>query len=145
MRKLIAVLFVLALIGPAAAERVGELPSRTTAIGVTSGDVAAATATATLTAPTAGAGASNYLCGFDVRGTGATSAATVAVTVAGLVGGSQTYQVLVVAGATTATPSLTVHFPVCLKGTPEAAVTVSMPTWGTGALHAMINAWGYVY
>jgi hypothetical protein len=24
-------------------------------------------------------------------------------------------------------------------------VTVSMPTWGTGALHAMINAWGYVY
>jgi len=144
MRKLIAALLVLALTCPAFAERVGELPARATAVSATSGDVAAATATATIAAPSV-AGASNYLCGFDMRGTGATSATTVALTITGLVGGTMTFQVLVVAGATTATPSLTVQFPVCLKGTPDTAVVVSMPTFGTGALHAMINAWGYVY
>jgi len=146
MRKLIAVLCALALVTPAlAGTTYQELPDRAVAINATSGDVAAATATATLTAPTAGAGKSIYLCGFDMRGTGATSATTVALTITGLIGGTQTYQVLVIAGATTATPSLTVTFPVCLKATPETAVVVSMPTFGTGALHAMINAWGYVY
>ncbi len=121
-----------------------DVPTRATFVGVTSGNVAAATATATIAAPTT-AGQSNYLCGFNVRSLGATSSTSVALTITGIVGGTLTYQYLTVAGATTANQAFGNEYVPCFQGTPDTAIVVSLPSLGTGNTNAMVNAWGYRY
>ena len=109
----------------------------------TSGNVAASVATATLAAP-AVVGIVNYLTGFEVTGAGATAASVIAVTVTGCLGGTFTYQMAIVAGATLAQPALIVAFPRALQASgPNVAISVSAASFGAGNTNACVNAHGY--
>lgn len=113
-----------------------------TEVGASSGDVANAAAVATLPAV---AGKTNYLTGFEVVFTGATAAATVLVTVTGLVGGTRTYPVVFPAGAGVAGTPLVVDFSRAIPANAlNTAIVVTLPAGGAGNLHAAVNARGYV-
>ena len=71
-------------------------PASSSPLSSASGNVANASAVATLS----GSVGTTYISGFEVTGGGATAAALVSVTVAGLIGGTATYTIGVVAGAT---------------------------------------------
>lgn len=104
--------------------------------------VSAATATATLTCPT---GKTAYINGFTVSGLGATSAGTSTITVTGVLGGTQTYQLAIPAGATTATVLQQVNFPLPVPGSAVSTnIVVSATTFGTGNTNANVTAYGYV-
>lgn len=85
-----------------------------------------------------------YLTGFVVDGLGATGASVVAVTVSGLLGGSQVYRVAVPAGATVAIPRLAVEF---ARPVPASAVdtpiVVTVPSFGAGNTAALVSASGF--
>jgi hypothetical protein len=91
--------------------------------------------TATLAAPTTGA--TNYICGFDVSAAGGT--ATVSpITVAGLLGGSFTYQGISAGG----TPFQHTFTPCVPASAINTAITVSTTADGT-ATAVDVQAWGY--
>lgn len=110
-------------------------------IAASSGDVAAAVATATLTSS---ATKTAYLQGFDINGTGATSGVGIPCTVTGVIGGTLTFDFAVIAGATL-NNAASFRFPAPI---PASAVNtnlvVSCPSFGTGNLHASINAYGFL-
>ncbi len=118
------------------------LPAGATAVANSSADVAAASAVATLPAV---AGKTNYLTGFRVAGTGATSAVGVVVAITGLAAGTLNYILPVVAGATLGNTPLDVVFPHPLPASaPNTAIVVTCPSLGTGALHNSAVAHGFV-
>jgi hypothetical protein len=103
--------------------------------------VSNATATATLTA---GTGRLAYITGFIVNGLGATGASVVAVTVTGILGGTQTYQYSVPAGATTAATPLIITFPLPIPASAISTnIVVSAPAFGAGNTNANVTAFGY--
>lgn len=107
-----------------------------------SGNVAAATATATLAA--GGATVMTYISGFEVTAGGATAAATVNVTVTGVIGGTMTYSFSAATGVDAPSPPLVVEFNPPLQASAlNTAIVVSMPTLGAGNAHAAINAHGF--
>src|SRR5438270_371411 len=122
-----------------------NVDSAITPVTGTSGSVAAATATATIAAT---AGKLNYLEGFDVTGGGATAASIVSVTVTGLQGGTLTYSLAVVAGATVnVNPlgGLSVRFPQAIPATAaNVAIAVVVPSLGSGNTNATAVAYGYM-
>lgn len=113
-----------------------------TLLNATSGNVAAASAVATLPAV---ASRTNYITGFDMTGTGATAAAVVTVTVAGLAGGSITFIATAVAGATLANPVLSIRFPAPIPASAvNTAITVTCPSLGAGNTNNVVNAYGFL-
>ena len=109
---------------------------------VATATVAAATATATLTS---NQNRLAYLNGFTVSGLGATSAGTSTITVTGLLGGTQTYQLAIPAGATTATVLQQVNFPMPVPASAvNTNIVVSATTFGAGNTNANVTAYGYV-
>jgi hypothetical protein len=110
-------------------------------ITASSGNVAAATATASLAATN---GLMNYVCGFNISGGGATGASVISPTLTGLNGGTMTFSIGVVAGATLGTPVLNVHFYPCQQATAlNTAITLTAPSFGAGNTNATANIWGY--
>lgn len=106
-----------------------------------SGNVANASAVATLTG---GAATTVYLAGFQVTGSGSTAALPVAVTVAGLLGGSQIYTYTFVAGVTLANQVLDVNFnppiPASAVNTP---ISVTCAAGGAGNTRNSVVAYGF--
>lgn len=115
--------------------------TESTPISASSGNVAAAAATATITAGTKMA----YITGFTVTGAGATAASIIAVTVTGVVGGTQTYNLVIPAGATTSITPLQVNFPMPISATAYGTnIVVSAPSFGAGNTNAAVVAYGYL-
>jgi hypothetical protein len=119
------------------------LPTGATAVTAASGNVGAAAATVSLPAVS---GRTNYVSGFSVTGLGATGALTLQITLGSLVGSvTQTYIYEVPAGVTTAAPTLVVTFnPPIPASAANTAITLTVPSFGTGNTNASANVWGYL-
>ena len=113
----------------------------TTMESASSGNVAAATASCSFAADP---GIMNFLSGFNLTGSGATVGNVVSLTVTGLLGGTMTYTVAVPTGATIGVPALIVQFPEAIMASAaNTAITVSVPSFGTGNTHAAVSMYGY--
>ena len=107
----------------------------------TSGNAANAIAIATLPAVAA---KTTYITGFDVTGSGATAGLPVAVTVAGLLGGSITYTYVAATGALLPNTPLSIRFPAPMPASAvNTAITVSCAALGVGSTNNVVNAFGY--
>lgn len=93
------------------------------------------------------AGKTAYITGFHVSGGGATAASIIAVTVTGLLGGTITFHLAVLAGA--AAPGLSpnpllVQFPDPLPASAQnQAIAVVVPAFGAGNTLSSVTAYGY--
>lgn len=117
-------------------------PAGATPITAASGVVTAATATATLTATST---TKAWITGFSITGGGATGASLITCTVTGLVTGTQSYVVGVVAGVTLANPKFERAFSVPVPASAvNTNIVVSCPTFGVGNNGASVNAEGYL-
>lgn len=123
------------LVGATGAVATDELPLSAAATG------AAGTVAATLTGT---ATTRVYLGGFVVDGLGATGASVIAVTVSGLLGGSQVYRISIPAGATLAIPRLQVDFsrPIAASAV-NTPISVSAASFGAGNTVADVSAYGF--
>lgn len=87
----------------------------------------------------------NYLSGFEITSGGATAASLVDVTVTGLLGGTATYVLGVVAGAAAPNAPLVVQFnPPIPASAANTAIAVNVPSLGAGNLKARVVAHGFV-
>ncbi len=119
----------------------GSLPNGAVAVQTSSGNKAAATAAAALAAQ---AGKTNFLAGFSVTGSGATTGLPVIVTVTGVLGGTLSYIHTFPAGVLVPCQPLVVKFdPPIPASAVNTAITVSCPTSGSGGTHNAVNANGY--
>lgn len=126
----------------ALAGSVPTIPAAATSVAASSGNVANATATASLPAV---AGKTNYVTGFEITAGGATAAALVTATLAGVVGGPLSYTFGAPAGATTAAQPLIVEFATPLPASAaNTAITVTLPALGAGNTNAAVSLHGYV-
>lgn len=108
-----------------------------------SGNVANAAAVATLAAA---AGKTTYISGFEITGGGATAASLVTATVVGLLGGTASYTIGVVAGATAPNSPLVVEFnPPIPASAPNTAIVVTVPALGAGSTNSTVVAHGYQF
>ncbi len=109
-------------------------------VAASSGVVAAAVATGTLPAVS---GQTNAVSGFQITGLGATGATVVVATLTGVLGGTQSYEVTVPAGVTTAISPVIVNFnpPLPATGT-NVAISISVPSFGAGNTNAEANIQG---
>jgi hypothetical protein len=116
-------------------------PSGAVALSAGSADVANASAVATLTGT---ATTTVYITGFQVSGSGATAGAVVAVTIAGLLGGTRTYNYTFATGAAVGNQPLIVQFLVPLPASAvNTAIVVTCPASGAGGAHNTVNAQGF--
>ncbi len=94
------------------------------------------------------AGKTNYLEGFDVTGGGATSAAIIEISVTGLAAGTLKYEMNVLAGVTgpmNAQGGVFIRFPEPLPASGlNTAITVTVPSFGSGNTNASVVAYGFV-
>ena len=119
---------------------VSDYPAGAIPVDGDSGIVGAATATATL--PNA-IGKTTWITGFEATAAGATAAAVVIITVAGIAVPKH-YVFTAPAGVTTAAAPLVVEFTKPIPASAQnIAITVSMPTLGAGNTAAAITAHGY--
>lgn len=115
--------------------------SDATAVTAGSGNVANASAVATIPAV---AGKTVYITGFDIDSTGATAAAVVSPTMAGVISGTRTYTYATVAGATAANPTMSKRFnPPIPASAVNTAIVVTCPALGAGNTNATVNAYGF--
>ena len=120
---------------------VGPYPANATAIIAGSGVVAAAAAVATLDSDPV---KTTYIAGLLIAGGGATAAALVDVTIAGLLGGTQTIVHGAVAGATAKNPDVVVYFDPPLPASAAGVdIVVTCPSLGAGNAKNSVTAWGY--
>lgn len=118
-----------------------QYPAGATPLIAGSGNVANASGVATLTP---GSGKTMYITGFEITGAGATAAAAVTVTVAGLLGGTRSYTYGFVAGAALMNqPLIPQFFPALPASAVDIAIVVTCPAGGTGALLNTVVAHGY--
>lgn len=107
----------------------------------TSGNVAAGVAAATIPAVP---GKLNYITGFSVTGTGATVGQAVVITVTGLSGGTITFTIASVTGATVANAAFNYEFPAPVPASAiNTAIAVSCATLGAGSTNNVTNIFGY--
>jgi len=120
----------------------GDTGKRATPVAASSGNVANGTAAASVAA--GGGNVMSYLSGFECTGGGATAAATVNVTVTGVLGGTMTYNFGVPAGVDAPAAPLVVEFnpPLQASGL-NTAIQVSMAALGAGNAHAAVNVHGF--
>lgn len=110
-------------------------------LSASSGNVANASAVATLAAV---AGKTTFISGLTITAGGATVAALVSATVAGLAGGTATYTIGAPTGATaTATPLVLSFTPPLPASAVNTAIVVTLPALGAGNTNATVTAWGY--
>jgi hypothetical protein len=89
------------------------------------------------------AGKRNFICGFDITGLGATAATFVEATLAGL-GTTMKFGVVVPAGATVGITPVRVTFPWPMPASADAtAITLSVPSFGSGNTKAVASMWGF--
>lgn len=117
------------------------LPVGATPIEAQSGNVANAAAVATLAAV---AGKTTYIHGFQITAAGATAGLPVVVTVAGLLGGTQSFIFTFPAGALVGATPLNINFgrplPASAVNTP---IVVTCPAGGAGNTNAAATAQGF--
>jgi hypothetical protein len=112
-----------------------------TQISSTSGNVAAASASATLAGVVA---KTTYINQFEVTGGGATAGSIVTMTVTGLLGGTQSYNIAVPTGAALGiTPMVISFFPPWPASAVNTAIVVTVPSLGAGNTNAVANARGF--
>lgn len=110
-------------------------------ITASSGNVAAAIATATLPAV---AGKTTYISGLAITGAGATAASVVSPTVTGLAGGTMTFTLPVVAGATLGNNPIIIDFdPDMPSSAVNTAIVLTCPSLGAGNTNSTVSLWGY--
>ena len=115
--------------------------STTAPLSASSGNVANAAAVATLAAAAA---VTTYISGFEVTSGGATAASLVSITITGLIGGTATYTLGVVAGAAAANVPLVVCFnPPIPASAVNTAIVVTVPALGAGNTNSTVVAHGY--
>lgn len=120
---------------------VNPYPEGATPLHAASGSVAAASAAATLPAAP---GKTTYATGFEITSGGATAAALVLATLAGVLGGTLTYVYGTVAGVAAANAPLIVRFPEAVPASAaNTAITLTLPTLGAGNLQAAVVLHGY--
>lgn len=106
-----------------------------------SAQVSAAANNQTLAAQT---GRRTFISGFTVDGLGATGASVINVTVTGVLGGTITYVLPIVAGATTQIAPLRVEFPRPIPASADnTAIVVNVPSFGAGNTQANASAHGF--
>lgn len=106
-----------------------------------SGNVANANAVATLTPP---AGRTAYITGIKSTSAGATVAAIVNLTVAGVTGGTMTFPRVFSAGAVLQNADFDQDFAPGIPGAAAGtAIVVTLPAGGAGNTNAAITAIGY--
>lgn len=89
-------------------------------------------------------GLTNYLTGFEITSGGATAAALALVTIVGLLGGTLTYVLGVVAGVAAANAPLLVTFnPPLPASAVNTAITLTVPALGSGNTQAAIVMHGF--
>lgn len=116
-------------------------PDQTTPAHAASGNVANATAAATLAAIP---GKTAYCTGFEITGGGATAAALVTATLAGILGGTATYIFGAPAGATVQATPLCVKLQVPIPASAlNTAITLSLPALGAGNTNAAVTIHGF--
>lgn len=117
------------------------VPSGSTMVTASSGNVAAAVAAATLTGAV---GKTTYITGFSVTGSGATVGLPVSVTVTGLLGGTATFTYTAATGATLAnTPLVEKFVPPMPSSTTNTSIVVSCPSLGAGNTNNTTVVTGY--
>lgn len=120
---------------------VDSVGATATPVKASSGNVANASGVATIAAVAA---KTAYITGFDVTGSGATAASVVSVTVTGLLGGTSTYTLSVVAGATLSNAVLSIRFaPPLPASAANTAIVVTCPALGAGNTNNAVNAYGF--
>lgn len=93
---------------------------------------------------TPGTGRTAYLSGFTISGLGATGATGIIVVIAGILGGPISMTVPILAGATTGLVPFIREFPTPLAGSaPGQAITVTVPSFGSGNTSARIETHGF--
>jgi len=127
--------------GVGAALDVAEIPVMATALNVSSGNVANAIASAAIPAK---AGQAAYVTGFQITASGATAAAVVNATLAGVAGGTMTFTFVFPAGVGVGALPLIVSFsPAVAASGPNTALTLSLPAGGAGNTNAAVNVQGF--
>jgi hypothetical protein len=119
--------------------QVAVQPNGTPVYGGTASTIAGATTT-TLTIP---AGKMGYLDGFDIDGLGATAASAIVVTVAGLLGGTLTYEVGIPAGVGVPLSYSKRFNPPLQCNAVNTNIVVTVPTFGAGNVAASTNVYGH--
>lgn len=113
----------------------------TTALIAGSGNKANASAVATLTG---GATTTVYISGFEITGSGATAALPVTVTVAGLLGGTQSYTYNFASGALVGnTPLIVTYDPPLPASAVNTNIVVTCPASGAGGTNNTVVAHGF--
>jgi hypothetical protein len=125
----------------AASANTGIASATDTDVDNSSGNVANAAAVATLPGV---AGQTTFITGFEVTATGSTAVLIVLVTVAGILGGTKTYEFVFPAGVTTLANPLVVEFsrPIPASAV-NTAITVTLPAGGAGNTNAAATAHGF--
>lgn len=112
-------------------------------INVSSGNVAAAPAVATMPAIP---GKTNFVTGLEITGGGATTGALVLAALSGLLGGTLSYVVGVVTGATLPNAPVQVSFnPPLPASAVNTAIVLTVPSLGVGNTNAIATLHGYAY
>jgi hypothetical protein len=92
----------------------------------------------------AAVGATTFITGFEITGTGATGTSTVTITVTGILGGTKTYFMVIPAGAALADTSLIIEYARPIPASAlNTAITVNVPSFGAGNLNAAVTAHGF--
>ncbi|HEX7891467.1 MAG TPA: hypothetical protein VF522_19100 [Ramlibacter sp.] len=116
-------------------------PNTAVPVHAASGNVANAAATATIQAV---AGKTAYCTGFEITAGGATAAALVAATLAGILGGTATYTFGTPAGATAVATPLTVEFNMPIPASAlNTAIVLTLPALGAGNTNAAVTLHGF--
>lgn len=118
-----------------------SVPNGAVQIGNSSGNVANAAAVATLANAAA---KTTYITGFQLTASGATVGLDVVATVAGLLGGTESFIFNFPAGALVGAAPLLVTFPTPLPASAvNTAIVVTLPAGGAGNTNAAASAQGY--
>jgi hypothetical protein len=89
-------------------------------------------------------GNTTFITGFEITGTGATGASTIAVTVTGILGGTKTYDIAIPAGAAASITPLIVEYSRPIPASSiGVAIVVNVPSFGVGNLNAAVTAHGF--
>lgn len=116
-------------------------PNQTTPVHAASGNVANAIAAASLAAVS---GKTAWCTGFEITAGGATAAALVLATLAGIRGGTATYVYGAPAGAAVQGAPLCVKFQVPVPASAiNTAITISLPALGVGNTNAAVVIHGF--
>jgi hypothetical protein len=123
------------------ANTVSPYPVGAVPLMASSGNVANAAATATLNAVTS---KTTYVTGFSVTGAGATAGAVVVVTLAGLVGGTASFEYVASVGATVANQPLIITFPEPIPAAFAASIILlTCPALGAGNTNNCATIYGF--